>query len=155
PGKEFDFPIYSLVGGKWTTYRALAEQVGNEILRVLKLPRIRSSADLPIGGGKDYPKLPENSGLPPERLAALLERYGTGAEKVAAYLKAGADAPLSSHSGYSRREIEFIARNERVVHLDDLLLRRTLIGMLGEATLPLLEEIAAIISPVLEWSQPT
>jgi glycerol-3-phosphate dehydrogenase len=154
PGKEVDFPIYSLVGGKWTTFRALAEQVADEILRVLGRPRIRSSADLPIGGGKDYPKLPENTGLPRERLAALLERYGTGAEKVAACLKAGPDAPLSSHNGYSRREIEFIARNERVVHLDDLVLRRTLIGMLGEATLPLLEEIAAIISPVLEWSQP-
>jgi glycerol-3-phosphate dehydrogenase len=32
PGNGIDFPIYSLVGGKWTTFRALAEQVANEIL---------------------------------------------------------------------------------------------------------------------------
>jgi glycerol-3-phosphate dehydrogenase len=153
PGNGIDFPIYSLVGGKWTTFRALAEQVSNEILRVLGRPRIRSSADLPIGGGKGYPRMPEGTGLPQERLATLLERYGTGADKVAAYLQAGPDAPLTCHAGYSRREIEFIALNERVVHLDDLMLRRTLMGLLGEVNGPLLEELAAIVSPILGWSQ--
>jgi glycerol-3-phosphate dehydrogenase len=153
PGNGIDFPIYSLVGGKWTTFRALAEQVSSEILRVLGRPRVRSSADLPIGGGKGYPRIPEGTGLPDDRLAALLERYGTGADKLAAYLRAGPDAPLASHAGYSRREIEFMALNERVVHLDDLVLRRTLMGLLGQVNRPLLEELAAVVSPVLEWSQ--
>jgi glycerol-3-phosphate dehydrogenase len=153
PGNGVDFPIYSLVGGKWTTFRALAEQVSKEILRVLGRPRIRDSANIPIGGGKGYPRLPEGTGLPQERLATLLERYGTGADKVAAYLQAGPDAPLAGHAGYSRREIEFIALNERVVHLDDLILRRTLMGLLGEVTGPLLEELAAIVAPVLKWSK--
>jgi glycerol-3-phosphate dehydrogenase len=153
PGNGIDFPIYSLVGGKWTAFRAFAEQASNELLRVLGRPRIRSSANLPIGGGKGYPRLPEGTGLPPERLATLLERYGTGADRVAAYLEAGPDAPLACHAGYSRREIEFIARYERVVHLDDLILRRTLMGLLGEVNGPLLEELAAIVSPVLQWSK--
>ena len=152
PGKGIDFPIYSLVGGKWTTFRALAEQVGSEILRVLGRPRIRSSADLPIGGGKGYPRTPEGAGLSPERLATLLERYGTRADRVAAFLQAGPDEPLACHAGYSRREIEFMALNERVVHLDDLVLRRTLMGLLGEVDWALLEELAAIVAPVLEWS---
>ena len=153
PGNGIDFPIYSLVGGKWTTFRALAEQVSSEILRALGRPRVRSSADLPIGGGKDYPRMPGGTGLPQERLATLLERYGTGADKVAAYLQAGPDAPLACHAGYSRREIEFIALHERVVHLDDLVLRRTLMGLLGEVSRPLLEELADIVSPALQWSQ--
>jgi glycerol-3-phosphate dehydrogenase len=154
PGNGIDFPIYSLVGGKWTTFRALAEQVSNEILRVLGRPRFRGSADLPIGGGKGYPRMPEGTGLSQERLATLLDRYGTGADRVAAYLQAGPDAPLACHAGYSRREIEFIALNERVVHLDDLVLRRTLMGLLGEVNGPLLEELVRIVSPVLQWSQP-
>jgi glycerol-3-phosphate dehydrogenase len=153
PGNGIDFPIYSLVGGKWTTFRALAEQVSNEILRVLGRPRIRDSANVPIGGGKGYPRMPEGTGLPQERLATLLERYGTGADKVAAYLEAGPDAPLAGHAGYSRREIEFMARYERVVHLDDLILRRTLMGLLGEVNGTLLEELAAIVAPVLGWSE--
>jgi len=153
PGKGIDFPIYSLVGGKWTTFRALAEQVCSEILGVLGRPRVRSSADLPIGGGKSYPRMPEDTGLPQQRLATLLDRYGTGADRVTAYLQAGLDAPLAWHAGYSRREIEFMALDERVVHLDDLVLRRTLMGLLGEVSRPLLEELATIVSPVLQWSQ--
>jgi glycerol-3-phosphate dehydrogenase len=153
PGNGIDFPIYSLVGGKWTTFRALAEQVSNEILRVLGRKRIRDSADVPIGGGKGYPRMPEGTGLPQERLARLLKRYGTGADRVAAYLEAGPDAPLAGHAGYSRREIEFMARYERVVHLDDLILRRTLMGLLGEVNGTLLEELAGIVAPVLGWSE--
>jgi glycerol-3-phosphate dehydrogenase len=151
PGGGIDFPVYSLVGGKWTTFRALSEQVANEILRVLGRPRVRSSADRPIGGGKGYPRLPEGTGLPQERLLALQERYGTGADRVAAYLQAGPDAPLACHAGYSRREIEYIALNERVVHLDDLIMRRTLMGLLGEVNRALLEELAAVVASVLQW----
>jgi glycerol-3-phosphate dehydrogenase len=153
PGNGIDFPIYSLVGGKWTTYRALGEQVANEILRVLGRPRVRSSADIPIGGGKGYPRLPEGAGLPQKRLLTLQKRYGTSADRVAAYMKAGLDEPLANHAGYSRREIEFIALNERVVHLDDLIMRRTLIGILGELTLPLLKELAVIVSFILHWPE--
>jgi glycerol-3-phosphate dehydrogenase len=150
-GNGIDFPVYSLVGGKWTSFRALAEQTADAILRVLGRPRVRSSADLPIGGGKGYPRLPEGTGLAQQRLLVLLERYGTVADRVAAYMQAGPDAPLASHAGYSRREIEYMALNERVVHLDDL--RRTLIGILGELSLPLLKELAAIVSRVLEWPE--
>jgi glycerol-3-phosphate dehydrogenase len=165
PGNGIDFPIYSLVGGKWTTFRALAEQVCDQLLRVLGRPRLRSSADLPIGGGKGYPRTPQGTGLPQDRLQTLTERYGTGADRVAAYLvssdadvqsgdadtQSDVDAPLASLPGYSRREIEFIAHNERVVHLDDIILRRTLIGLLGEATRPVIEELAAVVAPVLQW----
>lgn len=154
PGEGIDFPVYSLVGGKWTTFRALAEQVADEILQVLGRTRTCESVNLHIGGGKNFPpNMSEYMGLSRQRIGTLIERYGSSAEKIAAYLQAGEDAMLSSHSGYSRREIEFIARNERIVHLDDLILRRTLMGMLGEVSLALLVELSTIISPVLEWSQ--
>jgi glycerol-3-phosphate dehydrogenase len=153
PAAGIDFPIYSLVGGKWTTFRALAEQAGDEILRELGLPRFCSSANVPIGGGKGYPRTPEGTGLPPARLDTLADRFGSGAGQVAAYLLAGPDELLAGHPGYSRREIEFMALHERVIHLDDLILRRTVMALLGEVNRPLLEELAAIVSPVLQWSQ--
>jgi len=56
PGNGIDFPIYSLVGGKWTTFRALAEKVCDEILRVLGRRRIRVSADVPIGAARATPE---------------------------------------------------------------------------------------------------
>jgi len=52
------FPIYSLVGGKWTTYRAFSEQTTDRILRDLGKTRRASTRSLPIGGGKDYPSAP-------------------------------------------------------------------------------------------------
>jgi glycerol-3-phosphate dehydrogenase len=160
PGNGIDFPIYSLVGGKWTTFRALAEQVTNQLLRVLGRPRLRSSAHIPIGGGKGYPRMPQGTGLSQARLLSLQERYGTGADRVAAYLVAaylvaGPDSPLASLPAYSCREIEFIARSERVLHLDDIILRRTLIGLLGEATRPVIEELASIVAPILHWPPQT
>jgi len=45
-----------------------------------------------------------------------------------------------------------MALHERVVHLDDLILRRTLMALLGQVNGPLLEELAAVVSPVLGWS---
>ena len=154
-GNGIDFPVYSLVGGKWTTFRALAEQVADEILRVLGRKRICSTENLAIGGGKGYPATLEHTALPEDRAAVLLERYGSRAERVAAYLQAGPDAPLVHHPAYSRREIEFIALSERVVHLDDLIMRRTLMGLLGQVTLPLLKELASVVSPALNWSPET
>jgi glycerol-3-phosphate dehydrogenase len=86
-----------------------------------------------------------------ERLRALFERYGTGARQVAAFIADGPDETLHYHTQYSRREIMFIAQSERVVHIDDLLLRRTSIAILGELTLPLLEELAAVVGDALDW----
>lgn len=163
PGDGLTFPIYSLIGGKWTTFRAFAEQVTDQLLPVLGRTRIVNDEQMPVGGGKNYPRTTKakrdwltrwqgRSGLSTERLETLLDRYGTYAEKLIGYITAQQDAPLATLSDYSVREIQFIASEEFVVHLDDLLLRRTLIGLLGRASEDVLNELATIIAPVLGWS---
>jgi glycerol-3-phosphate dehydrogenase len=54
---------------------------------------------------------------------------------------------------YSRREIQFMASQESIVHLDDLILRRTIMALLGQLSLDLLEELAVVLAAVLAWSQ--
>ena len=141
-GNGINFPVYSLIGGKWTTFRAFGEQVADKILNHLARPRLTSSADLPIGGGKGYPQTPAEKSawlaslerktrLPMERLKALLDRYGTRAEDVAQFLTAAPDQPLRSLPEYSRREIQFMASQESIVHLDDLILQTDHHGSLG------------------------
>jgi glycerol-3-phosphate dehydrogenase len=163
-GNDNDFPVYSLIGGKWTTFRAFAEQVADKILNYLARPRLTSSADLPIGGGKGYPQtaaeksawlgsLERKTRLPTGRLTALLDRYGTRAEDVVRFMSAAPDQPLRSLPEYSRREIQFMASQESIVHLDDLILRRTIMALLGQLSLELLEELAVVLAPVLAWSQ--
>lgn len=158
------FPILSLVGGKWTTYRAFAEQVTDGALKRLGLPRKASTASLPIGGGRDYPfsaedqrrwieSLAQQTGLPVERVRVLFERYGTRAAGVAAYIAAGEDSPLQHHPAYSRREIAYLAQEEKVLHLDDVPLRRSLMAWLGELTPDLIEELAEVVGDVLGWSE--
>jgi glycerol-3-phosphate dehydrogenase len=164
PGEDVSFPVYCLVGGKWTTFRAFAEQVTDRVMEHLGLARRTGTEHLPIGGGRDYPKsdearrawlarLGQETGLPEERLALLLDRYGTRAAQVAAFVTEGPDGPLTHHPGYTRREIEFLVRHEGVVHLDDLLLRRTAIALLGELTTGLLGELAALLGRLRGWSE--
>ena len=163
PDGERRYPIHSLIGGKWTTFRAFAEQTSDLVLCDLGRQRRQSTAKLPIGGGRDYPRdetareqwlreLGRRSELPPVRLRQLFERYGTRADKIAQSLHQANDHPLTHHFGYSRREIEFILREEKVARLDDLLLRRSLIAMLGELTRELLNELAEIVAETLCWS---
>jgi glycerol-3-phosphate dehydrogenase len=164
PTDDTAFPVYSLVGGKWTTFRSFSEQVTDKLLEFLGQTRRAVTDQLPIGGGKGYPAgeqarlqwlghLHEQTKLPEQRLITLLERYGTRAETVAEFLVEGPDEPLRRHDGYSRREIEFIVRHERVECLEDLVLRRTAMALLGELTRGLLEELAEIVAGVRQWSK--
>lgn len=160
---ERRYPIHSLIGGKWTTFRAFAEQTSDLVLNDLGRQRRQSTAELPIGGGRNYPRdeaareqwlrdLERRSELPPDRLRQLFERYGTRAEEIASNVAGATDHPLTHHSGYSRSEVEFLMREEKVARLDDFLLRRSLIAMLGELTRELLHELAEIAAQTLCWS---
>jgi len=163
PAGELEFPVMSMVGGKWTTFRAFAEQVTDALLTRLGREREIDTRDLPIGGGKEFPtdddararhlaNLADQTGLPRPRLEELLSRYGTRAADVAAFCTEGEDRPLENHPTVTAREIEFILRNERVIHLEDLILRRTALALLGELTLPLLDELLKIAEPVMNWT---
>lgn len=164
PTEAVAVPVCSMIGGKWTTFRAFAEQVTDQLLERLGQTRRVETRRAAIGGGKDYPEdepakqrwlasLQERTQLPQDRLATLLTRYGTRAEAVAEFLAEGPDAPLCHHDGYSRREIEFIVRHEGVMRPGDLVLRRTAIALLGELTGELLDELVAIVAEVRGWSQ--
>jgi glycerol-3-phosphate dehydrogenase len=53
----------------------------------------------------------------------------------------------------TRREIAFLAEKEKVVHLDDLILRRSLMAYLGHLSRPLIGELADILGESLDWSK--
>ena len=155
------FPILSLIGGKWTTFRAFGEQTADKILTYLHLPRKVKSTNYAIGGGKNFPKtqiekvnwiekIQKSTGFETERINTLLDRYGINAEKMIDYLKQEDDSPLYNNPKYSRREIEYLLQNEFVLHLDDLILRRTVIALSGELTSELLTELADIFAEVCQ-----
>lgn len=156
------FPILSLVGGKWTTFRALAEQAADLVLARLGAGRKISTARVEIGGARGFPHTEEENarwvarvsgerGASPERVAALLARYGTDAEVYLASLEGSPEHPLRALPEYAAEEIRWIAERDFVVRLEDLVCRRTLIALLGEARADALEELAETIGERLGW----
>jgi glycerol-3-phosphate dehydrogenase len=109
-----NLPVYSLVGGKWTSFRAFSEQVTDRALAYLGQPRKVDTRMLPIGAGKD----------------ALA---------------------LKTDPIYMRSEIASMAELEKIVHLDDLVLRRTLLAYLGQLTRPLVVELSIALGDCLGW----
>ncbi len=156
-----DATVLSLVGGKWTTFRASAEHLADRALELLARPRRRSTKGLPIGGGSGFPTTERTrrqwisghaDGLPIDRVATLLDRYGTvAASVIEAIVDDADDAALEHVPGYSTAEVRHLALAEDVAHLDDLLLRRTSVAFTGGATPAAVAELADVIAPVLEW----
>ncbi len=159
PGNGIDFPTYNLVGGKWTSFRAFSEQVTDTVLAKLGKARVQSTADRAIGGGRAYPadkKQWANDhaaavGLPPARLEMLLERYGTLALPMGAFIVSEADSALESLPDYSVRELQYLVEKEQVRRIGDLLQRRSLLAMTGQLSAVLVMEVADIIGDVLGW----
>ncbi|MGN6219022.1 MAG: glycerol-3-phosphate dehydrogenase/oxidase [Microbacterium sp.] len=153
--------VLSLVGGKWTTFRASAEHLADRALELLAQPRRRSTKGMPIGGGRGYPTterarqqwIAAHAGaVPAARAATLLDRYGTVAASVIAAIATDPDdAPLEHAPGYSTGELRHLAAAESVVHLDDLLLRRTSLAFTGGASPEAADEVAAAVAPTLGW----
>ena len=113
-----------------------------------------------IGGGRDFPKGKKAREawldahlhhLDPERAATLLERYGTRAIEVSAFLDEDDDAPLVD-GALSTREIAYMASFESVVHVTDVVLRRTNLAFIGGLRPEHLVEIAQALGDELGWS---
>ena len=157
------FPVYSLVGGKWTSFRAFSEQVTDKALAYLGLSRQKDTRSLPIGGGRGFPRdsadlkrqiesLSAWTGVARERLKVLFERYGTRAESIATFMNGGTDFILRSMPDYSRREMIFLVQHEKIVHLDDFVLRRSMLAMLGRLTREMVDELADVFGNALGWN---
>ena len=153
----------SLVGGKRTTFRALAEHLGDTALSLLGAERTVSTRTTVIGGGAGFPRdrgarriwMARNAhGQDHELVSRLLDRYGTKAADVLASLPKS-PRELTSVPGYVAEELAFVAANEDVHHLDDLVLRRTSIAFVGGVTREALEEIASAVGPALGWNAET
>ena len=167
PTTDRPFAVVSLVGGKWTTFRGFSEEVADLALKRLQRPRLQSTQQLAIGGGKNFPanasarqawvaEVSKKTGLDPKRVDDLLSRYGTTASAVIDHAAVSTHKDGERLSGalhYSLLEIDWIARNEFVVHLADIVLRRTTIAIEAALTMEGLRDIAAATAEALGWDQ--
>lgn len=156
------FPIISLVGGKWTTFRGFAEEAADKVLARLARPRRVSTRMLAIGGGREFPveaaarkrfagDIATATGLTADRVARLLGRYGTAARPIAKAEAGGNEGRLADAPDHTVAEIEWIVRNECVTRLEDLVKRRTTLAIEGRLSAGDLERMGNIAAAVLGW----
>lgn len=163
PGVDRPFPVISMVGGKWTTFRAFGEDVANSVLATLDRQRRVFTTALPIGGGRDMPatdaardiwiaKVAAISAASMDRVDTLLERYGTRASAIALH-EGSSPVFLSTAAEISEAEIDWIIRHEQVYHLEDLLFRRTQLAVTGDLSEDVIEQICHVASSALDWTE--
>ncbi|AXA90082.1 glycerol-3-phosphate dehydrogenase/oxidase [Massilia sp. YMA4] len=140
--------LLTVTGGKLTTFRVIAL----DALRAVQplLPGWQDSLE-PVPILAEVPR-PYDRRLPPGQTHRLAGRHGRDA---AALIEAAREGELTLVPGTQTpwAELRWAARHEAVQHLDDLLLRRTRIGILTRGGgRHLLERVRAICQPELGWS---
>ncbi len=149
PGTE----LLSLVGGKWTTFRALGERLADDVLALLGRqrtvvdgqPRDRRRGRIPPHRQERAAWVEQHRGTAtPARAEQLLERYGTRAAEVLDGIDPAKDRPLENDPEFSTGELRHIAAQESVVHLIDVVLRRTNHAFTGAISPQLLAEFSEL-----------
>ena len=156
------YSIYSLIGGKLTTFGVLAKEVADQILEEFGAARVKDIDRIHYSGAENFPESEEartdlvgrksrEHGLSEAYVESLLNRYGMEAFKLADEMGAALKAPLRTLPDYTVGEIEYIAGNECVEHLTDLTRRRSVIALLGNSSEKVLIELARVAGGVLDW----
>ena len=156
--------LFSIVGGKLTTYRSLAEQTVDLVLQQLPshsdfFECTTGRYPLPGAATADFDSFCTNfkqhSRLPEATNDRLLRIYGT---RVSLLLNLIAEDPslatvFDSETGALSAEVVFAFRHEFATTLADCLLRRTMVGLNSSRGLTAVEAAGAIARKYLGWSE--
>jgi glycerol-3-phosphate dehydrogenase len=151
--------LLSIIGGKLTTHRALAEQTVDKLLGMLGArpggrfnPKRRGvTRGLPLPGGRTADwvafrrEFVSGSGLPPATAERLLGIYGTRAADVLALTAEKPALAAEFADGALAAELVFAFRSELAGDLRDALLRRTMVGLGAQMGLDVVDAAAEIL----------
>ncbi len=130
-------PVLTLVGGKLTTFRSVARQIADRVLKRLGQPRTATTDHRTLIGGEEFPRDP--AAWPPlwqqwaaefdttvNEVAALWPLYGMHTKIILAQV---ASQPRQSitDSPLTRRTVRWVIDHEWVTTLDDLIERRLML----------------------------
>lgn len=132
-------PLVSVFGGKITTYRRLAERALDLLSAHLTLPRPEPwTASEPLPGGDmeggDFDRflrqlLAERPWSPAPQARRLARAYGTRVETILGEARGLGDLGEDFGAGLSRAEIDYLLDEEWVETAEDLLWRRSKLGL--------------------------
>jgi glycerol-3-phosphate dehydrogenase len=150
--------LFSAIGGKWTTSRALAELVVDKIVDRLAInARLCTTAaeKLPGAGFARYRDFAAEQGAahPGSSLDNLARLYGSRLPLLLSEARNRSDllAPLGSH-GDIAAQVVFAVREEMALTLSDVVMRRTGIGQFGSPPREVLETASRLMAGQLNWT---
>jgi glycerol-3-phosphate dehydrogenase len=153
--------LLSIVGGKITTYRRLAEETVDTAVKKLgrKVDKCRTH-QVPLPGGTAYQfagfheRFRATCGLPVETADRLLRIYGTRAAEALDYADGAPElrGPFDEASGAIGAELVFSLRTELAETLADAIVRRTLVGYGPRLGLDSIDAAAEIAVRHVGWS---
>ena len=158
-------PVPGLViiaGGKYTTYRVMAQDAVDEAVKQLPGTVPASCTDrVPLVGADGYQalwntreRIAERTGLSVERVEHLLGRFGSDIDDLIALIEQDPSLaePVPGAGRYLKAEVVYAVTHEGALHLDDILARRLRVSIdtwdRGEAAAP---EVARLVAPLLGW----
>ena len=158
--------LFSIVGGKLTTYRSLAEEAVDLIFKKLGRSTVKCETDRvplpgvatpgPISNFADFCKaFKQNCGLPEAISERLLRIYGT---RSAAIVKLVADDVsladvFDAETQAIAAEVVYAFEHELAQTLTDCLLRRTMVGLNSTLGMNAVEAAAIIAQNRLGWTK--
>ncbi|MFD3595033.1 glycerol-3-phosphate dehydrogenase/oxidase [Nocardia sp. NPDC058640] len=158
--------LFVIAGGKYTTYRVMAKDVVDAAAQRLNRAVAPSATEfMPILGAQGYFELratlladPEDlvaqTGLSAEVIEHLLGRYGSLVTELFDLIAANPSLarPIDGAPNYLAAEVVYAATSEGVLHLDDLLTRRTRISIeVPDRGLAAAQDIGRLVAGPLGW----
>lgn len=151
-------PAWSIVGGKLTTCRSLAETAAAEVLAALGLPVRGSSRDRPLPGAcaaaerakavRATAAAARHSGFEDHAATAAAERlvdlFGTRAADV--FAVPSARSGVLCGTSLPRAAVDFVVREEWARSLDDVIERRLMLAFDPALCLGTLDDVATVLA---------
>ncbi|HEV8136076.1 MAG TPA: glycerol-3-phosphate dehydrogenase [Pyrinomonadaceae bacterium] len=151
--------LVSIVGGKLTTYRSLAEECVDLVCQKLELDCAEcKTSELALPGARDFQLFAEefdkSSELSAGAKSRLLRIYGSRAHEVIDFCRStGLSEYLDEEQTVLTGEIAFVLEKEFAETLIDCLMRRTMIGLDADMGLLQLEASAHIAAEYRHWNE--
>lgn len=173
--KRIECGLWVIFGGKFTTFRLMAEQLTDRILKSLgekdKKPGIRlcSTMDKNVHGcpaSHDFPgereiwleesvrNLKKRMNLPESVLRHLLESYGSCAGEVLSLVESdsGLNQRIALDRPWIMAEIKYAVEQEMCLTVSDFLIRRTQLRFVENQGMDATENVADELGKLLGWS---
>jgi len=144
--------LFTVLGGKLSTFRSLAEEMVDTVFVRLGRSRVACrTASEPLPGGRTSGQPDSAAGPTQRRLSAI---YGWRAADVVSIAEADPSLAVvvDDETGAIAAEIVLAVRDEWARTFEDILVRRTLIGRNSRLGLNALDSVAEIAAGKLGWS---